>query len=133
MAPTRRIHQDEMAEEAPVEEALSEATYAEPQEEEAPVANGRIIKYMGLSDFRVLNPGETLLGAHAHAPLETGVRWTPNDSHVINTSDFPDVPDTFWDELVKLDDFQDVTDEFNDSDKKVPLNDYERTWKGMTD
>lgn len=88
---------------------------------------GRQIKYMGFSDRRVLNPGERLLG-EVDDPLGDRLEWNPGNKHILNTADYPNVKDEFWDRLCQFDDWQDVTKEVNDPDQQPPKNKWEQTW-----
>lgn len=88
---------------------------------------GRHIKYMGFSDRRILNPGETIMGA-VKDPLAVPLEWNPQNKHTLNTAEHPDVKDEFWDELCKLGDWQDVTAEVRSKTKEVPKNNWEKTW-----
>lgn len=88
---------------------------------------GRVIKFMGSSDIRRLEPGESLL--HTVEPLKHRLEWhAKNGSHLIHTADYPEVPKAFWDQLLKFTDFQDVTEEFHDEDKEVPPGLWDRIW-----
>lgn len=75
---------------------------------EAKVTSGRTIKYLGSSDIRELNPGENLLGTQKDM-LTTRVEWNALNSHLVHTSDYPEVPDAFWNQLLTYDTFADVT------------------------
>jgi hypothetical protein len=88
---------------------------------------GRFIKYMGTSDIRRLDVGETLLWSVE--PLQSRLEWNAQTNrHVINTADYPDVPDEFWNRLVCFDDFKDVTAAMSDPKKEVPKSGWEEIW-----
>lgn len=90
------------------------------------VANsGRLIKYLGTSDIRRLEVGENLLNTQPIG-LQTTVEWTTDRNHVINTADYPDVPDAFWNQLVTYDTFQDIT---NLQPHEVPKSDWEAIYR----
>lgn len=88
---------------------------------------GTVIKYMGMSDIRRLEPGETLLGT-AEEPLGERVEWHKDNAHLVHVEDYPDVPKAFWDKLLNFADFQDVSKEYHDEKADVPINEYELHW-----
>jgi hypothetical protein len=88
-------------------------------------SEGRLIKYMGASDFRVLEPGETLLGQLAE-PLPVRLEWGVDDHHLLKTADYPDVAEAFWDVLLEFDDFLDVT-----GMERIPQNVYDSIYRPL--
>lgn len=108
----------------------------------------RVIKYMGSADVKYLSPNETLLDTvgpedalketlvWSHMPTWTDTRgavFAPNAGHIVIADEHPNVSDEFWDALVALPDFQDVTDAYNDPDQKVPKSAYDAMWRHLND
>lgn len=87
---------------------------------------GRLIKYMGSSDIRRLLPGENLV--FSVEPLKEMLEWNPQNGHTLNTADYHNVPKKFWDQLLRFEDWRDVTDEHHDPKKEVPRNRWQEMW-----
>lgn len=91
--------------EAPADERPNAPTRIE-QPREAP-QGGRVIKFMGTSDEKVIMAGET---ANRTLPkLNRALRFSRKNNFIIDTSDYPEVPEEWWDYLVAFDDFEDFT------------------------
>lgn len=99
---------------APSQDAEAGSTDEEPKEapsrfettREAP-QGGRVIKYMGTADQKVIQAGET---ANRTLPkLNRALRWNRGNDFIIDTKDFPEVAEEWWDHLVAFDDFEDFT------------------------
>lgn len=84
---------------------------------------GRRIKYLGTSDIRRLEVGENLLSTQQEG-LIVNVEWNPNNNHLINTANFPDVPDAFWNQLITYGTFIEV-----EPGQTVPKSDWEMIFR----
>lgn len=101
----------------------SEAPKVEVKEEH----KGRVIKYMGSSDIRRFEIGETLL--RSVVPLRKTIEWHATKGHLLHTAEHPEVPESFWDRVLNFTDFKDVTGEFHDPKKNVPKGLWETLWR----
>lgn len=99
----------------------------EPKVEVKQEYNGRVIKYMGTADVRLLPVGETLL--MSVPPLRREVKWNSKEGHLIHTAEYPEVPESFWDRLLNFSDFRNVTEEFHDPKKDLPKGAWEALWR----
>ena len=89
-------------------------------EAEAPAPNGRLIKYMGDSDVRVILKGETFNGEYPEGVAET-LEWNPDNGHVVDVEDDPTVIELLLEQPGG--EFTDVTDL-----KRVPRNAWQDRW-----
>lgn len=97
-------------------EAKGESTDEEPK--------GRLIKYMGSADIKIIPRGETVGGTLPEMPYP--IRFKASNNWTLDTSKFPEVDAVWWDHLTQHDNFKDVTDY-----KVKPLNDHQTTFLGM--
>ena len=105
--------------------AFKKTTSPDTTKPEGSAPTGRAIKYLGMSDIRRLEVGENLLGSQENG-LTTIVEWTPQNSHIIHTGDYPDVPDAFWNQLVTYETFADVS---NETPESMPKSDWEQIYR----
>lgn len=87
------------------------------------------IKYMGTSDVRRLEKGETFNGQLSdELALPVDLQWDDDNHFVINTDDdkFSDVDDEFWTLLLEEGEFKDVSDL-----KRIPPSEGQKLWRGM--
>jgi hypothetical protein len=80
---------------------------------------------MGASDVQIL-PETWNANGELASPIGTHVEWNWDNSHIIDTDDFPGVAAEAWDVLVERwpDEFIDVTDA-----KRIPRSAWEEQWQ----
>lgn len=88
-------------------------------------SGGRLIKYMGSADVRILERNDDAGGTLP--PLPFPIRFKRSNNWTVDTAKLPEVDSVWWDHLTEHDNFKDVTDY-----KVKPLNAHQTTFLGMS-
>ena len=104
--PTPPVEEQRPVDPDPPEEQRPEAPARFEEPREAP-EGGRVIKYMGTADQKVIQAGET--ASRTLPKINRTLRWNRGNDFIIDTSDYPEVAEEWWDHLVAFDDFEDFT------------------------
>lgn len=90
---------------------------------------GKIVKYMGSSDVRRLEKGETFGGQLSKEDaLAVDLQWDWDNDHLLDLDEVEGLSDEVIELILEEGDFKDVSEH-----KRIPLNEAQKLWKGMKD